>query len=240
MGVQLVRHPSRRHPPIVFAQGGASAHAEPDTRAAIELALTLGASGLATTAQRTADGAVVLSERTSIGRWPRRASISTSTRSELSELLSLDDVWSLAPSSVVAVNVADRATGDAVLDAAAAANRIGPLWLCAPDLDALGAWAETGVDAHLVHLTHIGAMRAGPERHAADLGRLGVTGVSMPGSEWTGGLTTLFHRFELDAVARDVRVERVVTALVRMGIDAVMGDDVETMVEVVSADAGSA
>lgn len=237
--MQFVRHPSRRHPPLVFAQGGASFHEAADSVSSVELALMLGANGISTTGQRTADGAVVLSERTSTGGRFRRTAISSVHRADLEHLLAIDDLWALTPGAGVAVTVADQATAEAVVTSAAAAERIEDLWLCAADLEVLESMAHSGSGPQLVHLTTITALKAGPERHAADLARIGVHGVSMPGPEWTGGLTTLFHRFELDAVGRDVRVERVVTSLVRMGLDVVVGGDVETLVEAVSAD-GSA
>ena len=38
-------------------------------------------------------------------------------------------------------------------------------------------------------------MREGPERRAATLADAGIDAVNLHWTDWTGGLTTLFHRF---------------------------------------------
>ena len=78
-------------------------------------------------------------------------------------------------------------------------------------------------------------MKEGPERRAAVLADVGVDAVNMHHSDWTGGLTTLFHRFERYCLGWDAQYERVIAALVKMGIDGVYSDHVDRLVEVVGA-----
>jgi glycerophosphoryl diester phosphodiesterase len=54
-------------------------------------------------------------------------------------------------------------------------------------------------------------------------------------SEWTGGLTTLVHRFGRLAFAWDAQHERVLREMLRMGVDGVYSDHVDRMVRVVGA-----
>ena len=54
----------------------------------------------------------------------------------------------------------------------------------------------------------------------------------------TAGLTTLFHRFSRHTFGWDAQHERVLTALVEMGIDAVYSDHVDRMMPIVGGAAG--
>jgi glycerophosphoryl diester phosphodiesterase len=54
-------------------------------------------------------------------------------------------------------------------------------------------------------------------------------------TDWTGGLTTLFHRFELYAFGWDAQHTRILDAHLRMGIDGVYCDHVDRMVEALAA-----
>lgn len=236
--VQLVRLPSRRDRPLAFADGGATAHAEPDSRDGYELAVTLGATGLAGVVRTTADGVLVVSSAEALGRWPRRIRIGAAERAQLDALLDLDGLRALAGERPIALTVPDHETGEALVASVPTGREPGRWWLCHHDVEALVGWHERRPDLHAVHTTHVGALERGPERHVAELARRGIGGISLPGADWSGGLTTLTHRFDLDAVARAVRVERVATDLVRMGIDAVFTGEVETVVEVITAEAG--
>ena len=58
-------------------------------------------------------------------------------------------------------------------------------------------------------------------------------------SDWTGGLTTLFHRFDRYALAWDLQHERVLHDGFRMGVDGVFSDWVDRMMEAFRAEIGS-
>jgi glycerophosphoryl diester phosphodiesterase len=83
----------------------------------------------------------------------------------------------------------------------------------------------------LVHSTRLANMDRSPERHAARLRDGEVDAVNLHHSEWTGGLTTLFHRFGRFALGWDAQHVRVIAALLDRGIDGVFSDDVERLVE---------
>jgi glycerophosphoryl diester phosphodiesterase len=83
---------------------------------------------------------------------------------------------------------------------------------------------------HLVDSTRLRRIREGPERRAADLADAGIEAINLHHSDWTGGLTTLFHRFERCTFGWDAQHERVLAALLAMGIDGVYSDHVDRMV----------
>jgi glycerophosphoryl diester phosphodiesterase len=58
-------------------------------------------------------------------------------------------------------------------------------------------------------------------------------------SDWTGGLTTLFHRFGILCFAWDIQHEAKMVDVIRMGIDGVYSDHVDMMMEVVHRETGN-
>jgi glycerophosphoryl diester phosphodiesterase len=126
------------------------------------------------------------------------------------------------PEAAAAVVAVARAAGGGATDR---------LWICHPDWELLAGWRKDLDDVHMVDSTRIKAMRQGPERRAAQLAAAGIDAVNLHHPEWTGGLTTLFHRFGVLAFAWDAQHERILRNLLRMGIDAVYSDHVDRMVE---------
>jgi glycerophosphoryl diester phosphodiesterase len=86
-------------------------------------------------------------------------------------------------------------------------------------------------DVRLVDSTRIRRIKEGPERRAANLAAAGVDAVNMHASDWTLGLTTLFHRFDRLAFAWDAQFARVLASVLAMGVDAVYSDHVDVMME---------
>ena len=100
----------------------------------------------------------------------------------------------------------------------------------------LRAFDET---VRLVNSTKLGRMKEGPERRAAVLADLAIDAVNLHHSQWTGGLTTLFHRFDRVAFAWDLQFEHVLRNVIRMGIDGVFSDHVDVMADALTAEVGS-
>jgi glycerophosphoryl diester phosphodiesterase len=172
-----------------------------------------------------------------IRRGLRRRPILEARRHELpSSVPSLEELYaSLGSGFELSVDVRDPRTAPAVVEVARAASPGAPkhLWLCHADAPRLARWRDEFPDVRLVNSTRLRDMKTGPERRAAELARSGVDAVNLHYTEWTGGLTTLFHRFERLAFGWDAQHERVLTELLRMGIDAVYSDHVDRMVAVV-------
>ena len=67
----------------------------------------------------------------------------------------------------------------------------------------------------------------------------GIDAINMHQSDWTGGLTTLFHRFDRYALSWDLQHERVLHDGFRMGVDGVFSDWVDRMMEAFRAEIGA-
>ncbi len=104
------------------------------------------------------------------------------------------------------------------------------LWLCHHDLEVLRRWRDLAPEVHLVNSTSLERLPRGPERRAAELAAARIEAVNLRQDEWTGGLVTLFHRFEVHAFGWDAQYERQLAGLIDMGVDAVYSDHVDRMV----------
>lgn len=222
-------------PPIGFAHRGARAHAPENTIEAFALALKLGATGLESDVWITADGVPVLDHDGVVRAGLRRHPISSVDRAQLPPWIpSLEDLYAQCGTDFeLSLDVKDAdAAGATIAVARAAGDDVVPrLWLCHPDWTVVREWRRVADDVRLVDSTRLRRMKEGPERRAADLAAAGIDAVNLHHTDWTLGLTTLFHRFELVCFGWDAQFERVLLALLRMGIDGVHSDHVDRMVD---------
>lgn len=199
----------------------------------------MGATGLETDAWLTADGEVVLDHDGIVRRGLRRRPIAAFRRGELPpELPTLGELYAACGSAFeLSVDVKDPEAAPAVVAVARAASPGAPkrLWLCHPDRRVLAEWREQEPDVRLVNSVRARDVKEGLERRAAELAAAGIDAVNLHCTEWTGGLTVLFHRFERLAFAWDAQHEREIRDLVRMGIDGVHSDHVDRLVAVLGA-----
>jgi glycerophosphoryl diester phosphodiesterase len=215
-------------PQIGFAHRGARAHERDNTLVGFELALRLGATGLETDAWLTRDGQVVLDHDGEVGRRPRRRAIRLVDREALpAHIPTLAELYEVVGGDIpLSVDVKDMDAAAPIIDVArrVGAHALRNLWLCSGDLDRLAQWREYEPAVRLVDSTRLKHLREGPERRAARLAELGIDAINMHQSDWTGGLTTMFHRFDRYAFAWDLQHERVLLQTLDMGIDAVYSD----------------
>lgn len=235
--MQQQRIASLRTPPIGFAHRGARAHADDNTLPSFSLALSLGATGLETDVVRTKDGVVVLDHDGRIRGRLRSIPIASLNRTELPpHIPSIDDLYETCGTAYeLSVDVKDP---DAIAPLVVAARRHDAearLWICHPDLDLLSSWRDR-TSARLVCSTRLNSLKEGPERRAALLSDRGIDAINMHHSDWSGGLTTLFHRFGRFCLAWDAQHERVIADLVRMGIDGIFCDHVDRLMTSISSD----
>jgi glycerophosphoryl diester phosphodiesterase len=233
------RVPATVKPPHTFAHRGARAQAPENTLEAFTLALRLGATGLESDVWLTADGEAVLDHDGVVGRRPRRRVIGTTRRDELPpHIPTLDDLYATCGTDMqVSLDVKDPAAFDRVLAVARAAGggALGNLWLCHPRWEQVAAWRERDDTVRLVDSTRLDRIKEGPERRAATLAAKGIDALNMHQLDWTGGLTTLCHRFGVLAFGWDAQSPRVLGELVDAGIDGVYSDHVDRMVDAVTA-----
>jgi glycerophosphoryl diester phosphodiesterase len=236
------RYPSLIDPPIGFAHRGARAHAPENTLDAFALALKLGATGLETDVWLTADRVPVLDHDGLIRRRMLQRPISAVARSALPrhipELRELIDLC--GPSTHVSIDVKDAAAGPIIIDTVQVQrpDLLGRLWLCAPDVASLAALRRLDPQVRLVNSTRLARIKEGPERRAATLREQRIDAINLHYSDWTGGLTALFHRFERFCLAWDLQYEHLLRQTLELGIDGVYSDWVDRMSDALTAYAG--
>lgn len=229
-----MRLPSLLHPPIGFAHRGARADARENTIESFALALRLGATGLESDVWVTADGEAVLDHDGMVGRRPRRRPIAGYERADLpAHVPTLEELYAACGTDFsLSLDVKDPAAFPRIVEVARVAGDGAPdrLWLCHPDWETVAGWRGEADDVRLVDSTRLHRMKHGPERRAAALKKAGIDAVNLHHSDWTGGLTTLFHRFGLLTFGWDAQQPRVLDELLAAGIDGVYCDHVERMV----------
>ncbi|MDE0495642.1 MAG: glycerophosphodiester phosphodiesterase [Acidimicrobiaceae bacterium] len=243
------RIPALLDPPIGFAHRGARAHARENTLDAFKLAHQMGATGIETDVWITADGVVVLNHDGSVWGLPTLSTrrlfgrpIRRTSRASLpAHIPTIDEYYETCGTDLpLSVDIKDDAAFDGLLAAARARGAAERLWVCHHSADVLGGWRAAALEVKLVHSTRLDRLPKGPERHAADLAAAGIDAVNFHREDWNGGLTTLYHRFELHALGWDAQQVRHIAELVDAGIDAVYSDHVDRMVEVLARPAGDA
>ncbi len=224
------RLPSLRNPAILFAHRGARAHAQENTLDAFELALRLGATGLESDVWLTGDGVPVLDHDGIVRRGMRRRALSTQVREVLpSHIPSLAELYRTCGTDFeLSIDIKDDAAFEGVISVAREYGAEARLWLCHPDWEVL-AEVRSKTSARLVDSTRLKRMKDGPERRAAELAAAGIDAVNLHHSDWSGGLTTLFHRFSRYCIAWDAQHVRIIRDLLRMGIDGVHSDHVDRL-----------
>ena len=197
--------------PITFAHRGARLDEPENTIPAFARALAAGVTGLETDVWLSADGEVVCAHDPVVRQGRRRRRIAESTAAELAELAvpRLADVYEQLGTGlrVLGRREVGRRRRVARRGRRARYDALERLWVCSPDLAVLRPLrAEPRV--RLVHSTRKRAIEVPLERHAFDLGELGIDAMNMHHTEWTAGLVSLFHRFDVRAFAWDTQEAR--------------------------------
>jgi glycerophosphoryl diester phosphodiesterase len=221
---------------ITFAHRGARLEEPENTIPAFRRALAAGASGIETDVWLSADGEVVCAHDPVVGKALRRRKIASTSAPALAGLgvPRMADVYDeLGGAYECSVDVKTAAAAPALIEVARARGALSRLWVCSPHVDLLRTLREEP-EVKLVHSQRRDAIAAPLERHAADLAAIGVDALNLHHSEWTAGLVSLFHRFDVKAFAWDTQEVRHIRAVLRMGIDAVYCDRPDRMVATVS------
>jgi glycerophosphoryl diester phosphodiesterase len=230
--------PPLRRPPIGFAHRGGRADAPDNTLEAFAKALAGGATGLETDAWLTADGVVVL-DHDGVLPGLRRRRIGEVERDQLPETIpSLAELFAAVGTDFeLSVDLRDReVAAPLVVTAAAAGFDLSRLWLvAADDWGAAATWKEAHPGVRVADSTRRRSMKEGTERRAASMAEAGIDAVNLHHTDWTLGLVTLFHRFEIHAFAWDCQHDHQLKGMLRMGIDAVFSDHVDRLVAALPA-----
>lgn len=236
MGMRL---PSKRERPIGFAHRGARAHAPENTAEAFDLAIRLGATGIESDVWLSGDDQLVLNHDGQVGL--RRRKIRSLEREELPDnVITLPELLERIPADVdVSIDVKDDAAMLPLLEWAGQLDVLsrGRLYLCHHNWEQLAEWRTIDPHVRLVDSTSMKAIKAsgGPERRAHQLAEAGIDAINLRQSEWTGGNATLFHRFDRLCFGWDAQHQRILSDLLRMGLDGVYSDFVDVMMETITS-----
>jgi glycerophosphoryl diester phosphodiesterase len=224
------------NPPIGFAHRGGRADGPENTLQAFTLARARGATGLESDVWLTSDGVAVLDHDGLVRVGMRRRLIADVPRAALpAHIPSLAELYEACGVDFeLSLDVKDPAAGPVAIAVARDAGAEDRLWLCHHDLDVVAGWRGLSPGVRLVDSTRLRRIKEGPERRAARHAEAGVDAVNLHASDWTGGLTTLWHRFGRYALGWDAQQPRVLETLLRTGVDGVFSDHVDRMVEAIA------
>ncbi|MCU1379969.1 MAG: putative phosphodiesterase [Acidimicrobiales bacterium] len=224
-------------PPIGFAHRGARAHAPENTIEAFTLATRLGATGLESDVWLTADGQAVLDHDGVVRSGLRKRPIAQVARASLpGHIPTLAELYdAVGTERPLSLDVKDPAAAAIVVAVAREAgdDAVGNLYLCT-SFDQAAAWRELDDDIKLVDSTRLRRVKEGAERRAANLANAGIDVINLPIDDWTGGLTTLFHRFGRQAFGWDAQYRRQLDALLATGVDGIYSDHVDRMMDAIA------
>jgi glycerophosphoryl diester phosphodiesterase len=223
-------------PPITFAHRGGRADAPENTLDAFGRALGVGATGLESDARLAADGEVVLVHGSTIRTGMRRVKVRDLPAARLAELgvPRLADLYAeLGADFELSLDLKEPGVAGPILAVAREAGAVERLWLCARELSDLEGARRADPDVRLVHSMGRRAYGDALERHASNLARTGIAALNLRYGEWSLGLVTLAHRFDLLAFAWDAQEYRRIRAVLEMGVDGIYSDHVERLVAAV-------
>lgn len=205
-----------------------------NTLETFQAALAAGVSALESDAWVTADGVVVL-DHDGVAPGLRRKRISDVNRDRLPTYVpSLDELYRECGTDFdLALDLRDPRVADPVVAAAKKAGHSPDrLWLvAADDWEAAGEWKQSCPEFQVVDSTRRRAMKAGTERRAAQMAEVGIDGVNLHYTDWSVGLVTLFHRFEILCFAWDCQFDHVLRKTLSMGVDGVFSDHPDRLIQ---------
>jgi len=224
-------------PAIAFAHRGAKAHARENTLEAFALALQMGATGLESDVWVSRDGQAILDHDGVVGPRIRRRPISSVDRADLPEHMpTIRELYlTCGPEFELSLDIKDpeaaTPTAQTILTLEQELGRsiADRVWFCHPDLEKVAEWREVWPQFKMVHSTRLKHLNDGPERHAETLSSAGIHCLNMRQPDWTGGLVTLFHRFEVHCFAWDVNLDRLLAEIFDAGVDGLYSDHVDRM-----------
>ena len=222
--------------PITFAHRGARIEERENTIPAFVYALGRGARGLESDAWLSSDGEVVLVHDAVTRRGLKRVRVEQSTAADLArfEIPRLADLYEVCGTDFeLSVDAKGRDVARPLIEVARRAGAADRLWVCSPSVGLLRTLREEGTPSRLVHSRRRQAISVPLERHAADLAAIGIDAMNMHHTDWSRGLVSLFHRFDVRAFAWDVQEVRYLRAALTMEVDAVYSDHVDRMVATV-------
>lgn len=211
------------------------AHRPENTLEAFITAQAMGAPGLETDVWLSADGEAVLLHEATVGRWPRRR-IAEMRRSELPPRVpTLAELYRACGTDLdLAVDILDPGAAAVVVGTAIAAGPSAPrhLWLCGADVDLVASWRSLHPDLHLVSSDRLWRRhRRDPRAWCRHLSDLGIEVLNLRARSCSPDVVTACHTSGVRLFAWGAQRRGEMRRLLRMGIDGLMSDHVDRLVE---------
>lgn len=206
-----------------------------------ELALKLGANGLESDAWLTADGKVILDHdgvhRGKLRRVPIRRVVRQDLAGHIPDVTQL--LAFVNQQCHVSIDLKDiDALDPLVADAVAEGFPLERLWLCHYDIDTVLEMKRRHPEVRIVDSTRLSKIKEGIEKRAARLAEHNIDALNMHVTDWSGGLVTLLHRFNVLAFGWDAQFPPILETGFRMGLDAVYSDYIDRLVDAYQAVVG--
>ena len=227
-------YPSLLQPPVAFARHTPGPEAHDGTVTYLRSALDRGATGLACEVFLTEDGEAVVHDGPVLRLGLRRRPLSSLPAAGLpSSVLRLTQLYDDCGTDIhLAATLVDGPAAEVVTSVAreAGGDAEAKLWLCSPEWRQAASWRAFSGRARLVEVTRLRSLDEGPERRAARLAAAGIDAIELRDTDWNAGLTTLFHRFGLLALAGATSHRHRLDAVLDVGVDGVSSDQVDSLV----------
>lgn len=234
MALVATRYPSLLQPPVAFARHTPGPDAPDGTLTYVRGAFDRGATGLACEVYLTEDGEAVVHDGPVLRLGLRRRPLSSLPSAGLpSSVLRLTQLYDACGTDIhLAATLVDRSAAEVVTSVAreAGGDAEARLWLCSPEWRQAASWRTCSGRARLVEVSRLRSLDEGPERRAARLAAAGIDAIELRDTDWNAGLTTLFHRFGLVALAGATSHRHRLDAVLDVGVDGVSSDQVEALV----------
>lgn len=235
------RVPALLQPPVSFTRRAESRDLTDDPLALYRRALGLGATGLASEIHLSEDGEALMHAGPTLRVGLRRRALAALPSAQIPPAVPrLTQVYDACGTGFhLLVDLVDDAAAEVVTGVVreAGGGAEERLWLCSPEWRQALSWRDRSTSARLVQVTRLRAFDEGPERRAATLAAAGIDAISLRETDWNAGLTTLFHRFGLLALAGPTQHRHRLDAVLAAGVDGVTSDAVDEMVAAVAATA---
>jgi glycerophosphoryl diester phosphodiesterase len=222
---------------ITFAHRGGMAHAPENTLEAFTKGLALGASGLESDVWLSGDGQAVLVHDEVSWRGLHRVDVRHQTAEQLAryKIPRLVDLFAtLGNDFELSLDLKDPESAKATIEVVREVGVPERTWLCVGGFGLLAELREGNADVRIVNSRRREKIDGSIEMHAARLAELGVDAMNMHYTDWTMGLVTLFHRFEIRVFSWDLQHVRHLRAALAMGVDGVYSNRVDRMVATVA------
>lgn len=224
-----------RHTPIGFAHRGARTLEPENTIPAFQKALDQGATGLESDAWVSSDGEVVLVHDGVIRTGLRRIKVGETTAEDLSNygVPTLRALYGACGTDFeLSIDIKDRAAASKMIEIASNLGVEARLWLCSANREFLGRLRAESSSVRLVYSPGRGnVVPATLERLAADLSEKNLDALNLHHSDWSKGVVSLLHRFELASFAWDTQEIRHLNSALNMGVDGVYCDRTDRMMK---------